>query len=117
MADKTNIPTDCPQNGFQPVLADLSSGETRGEPDMVRKAKKKAPVRKSAKVTSRKKPAKKRTAKKPAAKKRAARKRVSAIKALENAIEVGIADLDDVAVSMGLLGAVEPPKRRKRRAK
>ncbi len=52
-------------------------------------------------------------AKKKAARKSVAKKRVSPIKALENAIEVGIADLDDVAVSLGLLGAVEPPARKR----
>ncbi len=74
---------------------------------MVRKAKKgMSRAERKTKATVRK------VAKKKAARKPAAKKRVSAIKALENAIEVGIADLDDVAVSMGLLGAVEPTRKR-----
>lgn len=80
---------------------------------MVRKTKK-APVRMTP-AQRKAKAAIRKVAKKKAAKKRVASKRPSAIRALENAIEVGIADLDGVAVSLGLLGAVEPPPAKKRR--
>jgi hypothetical protein len=42
-------------------------------------------------------------------------KRTSALQRLENALMIGVADIDDLAESMGLLGAVEPKDQSKRR--
>lgn len=81
---------------------------------MARKTK--TPVRKAA-VKTRKKAAAKKPAPKKQVRKRAPAKRGSAIERLENAIEFGAAELDDVAISMGLLGAVELPGKKPARKK
>lgn len=62
----------------------------------------------------------KKTVRKPAAKAPVAtktappRKKGTTFKRIENAIEAGVAELDEMALSLGLLGAVEPaPKKQK----
>lgn len=71
---------------------------------------------KKAKKTVRKRTAKKSAVKKTPRKAAARRKKTSTLKRIESALEVGVAELDDMAVSLGLLGAVEPAAK-KRKAK
>jgi hypothetical protein len=75
-----------------------------------RAAKEKTAQRRSAKA------AKTKSARKKNARKKAA-KRESTLRRLEEVIEARVADVDNLAVAMGLLGAVEPltrkPKKRR----
>ena len=59
-------------------------------------------------------PAKKTTAKRKPVRKKKAAKRPGAIRRIENAIVVGAVEIDELAASMGLLGAVPPKKPRKK---
>jgi hypothetical protein len=68
-----------------------------------RAAKEKTATRRSAKA------AKSKSARKKTARKKTV-KHESALKRLENAFVVGAAEMDELAISTGLLGAVEPKK-------
>ncbi|MGC9954628.1 MAG: hypothetical protein ABSD21_10165 [Rhizomicrobium sp.] len=48
-------------------------------------------------------------------KKAIAKKSESTLKRIENAILVGAAEADDIAISLGLLAASQPPRRKKSR--
>ena len=92
---------------------------------MPRKAKK-APARrkslkkKAIKATSKRAPARKQATPKSTARKSSAKngkaKRGGALARLESALLMGVAEVDELAVDMGLSGAVEPrPKPRRSR--
>lgn len=73
-------------------------------------AVKKAPVRKSAakaKKSAKRAPPRKKTAR--------SKKGPSTFKRVENAILATVAEVDEIALDMGLLGATLPKKRRKTR--
>ena len=87
---------------------------------MATKAKtSRAPVKRKASKAAGRKPAKVKSATRAPARKAKARKqapkRANALQRLEDALLLGVADVDRLAESMGLLGAVEPKDGRKRR--
>ena len=72
---------------------------------------KKAPPRKA--PTKRKAKAAKPAPRKKVARRKKAKKAESRLERIENAILVGAAEADDVAISMGLLAASQPPRSKK----
>jgi hypothetical protein len=44
-----------------------------------------------------------------------ARKPVSTLRRIENALLVGVAEADEVALSLGLLGATQPPRKSRKK--
>lgn len=79
------------------------------------KKKKKAPAAKRKTKTVKAASKKKAVRKKKAAKKSA--KRPSALQRIENAVLTGVAEFDELALDMGLLGAVGPAPKKKRKKK
>ena len=82
-------------------------------------------AKKSKKSPPRKRPVKRKTKAKavkrakavPARKKtvrRKAKKPESTLEKIENAFEVGVAEFDDVAASLGLIASSSPPRRKKK---
>ena len=85
---------------------------------MVRKTKKSPPRRAKPKAKAVKRPRTKRAAapRKKAVRRKAAGKPESRLEKIENALLVGLAEADDIAMGLGLLAASQPPaKRRKKR--
>ena len=95
----------------------MSGREIHKGKTMARKTKKPArTAKRPAKSAAKRAPARKKAVRKRSVRRKApGNKGPGAIERLENAIEVGAAEIDDLALSMGLLGAVEPKPRRKRR--
>ena len=90
---------------------------------MAKKAKKPAPrkTRRKPKAKAVKRPKAKRAAaprKKIVRRKKAvARKPESTLEKIENAIMVGAAEADDIAISMGLLAESRPPPQRRKKSR
>jgi hypothetical protein len=82
---------------------------------MARKANK-APVRRKAVAKAvKRKAAKAKAAKRAPARKKAARKAESTLEKIENAMMAGVAEFDELALDMGLLGAAGPAPKKKRK--
>lgn len=83
---------------------------------MAKKSKKPLPRKSKAKAAKPSK-AKRATPRKKAVRRKKVRKPESTFEKIENAFLVGVAEADEVALSLGLLGATPPPKRGKKRRK
>ena len=86
---------------------------------MAKKTKKPLPRKAVAKPKPKAKAAKRSKAKRAAAPRKKGRKKArkpeSTLEKIENAFLVGVAEADEVALSLGLLGATPPKKGRKKR--
>ena len=79
-----------------------------------RPAKRKARASRRARVVApKRKPAVARPKKPVRRKKTARRKKVGPLRRIENAIILGAAELDEIALDMGLLGAAGPPAKKR----
>ena len=83
---------------------------------MARKTKK-APPRKTAKRKAKAATPVKRAPRKKAVRRKKAKKPESNLEKFENALLVGAAELDDLALGMGLMAASRQPRRKKRAKK
>ena len=84
---------------------------------MAKKSKKspprKAPVKRKTKAKA-VKPAKRAAPARKKTVRRKAKKPESTLEKIENAFEVGVAEFDDVAASLGLIASSSPPRRKKK---
>ena len=93
--------------------------ESIEEGDMAKKSRKPLPRKPKAKAA---KPLKAKRAAAPrkkavSRKKATAGKPVSTLRRIENALLVGVAEADEVALSLGLLGATQPPRKSRKKGR